>query len=268
MKSISSVAVLGLGYVGLPLAVILARHFHVTGYDLDSSRVSEIRAGQDRTREVSAETLADSTLELTDKVEDLKGAEFFIVAVPTPVDGTNQPDLTALQAASRQVGSVLAKGAVVVFESTVYPGVTEDFCGPLLEEASGLRCGVDFHIGYSPERINPGDREHSLERITKVVAGQTPEVSAVLKEVYGKLNNGNIFVAHDIRTAEAAKVIENAQRDINIAFINEVTEIFGKLGISVYDVLDAARTKWNFLDFKPGLVGGQCIGVDPFYLAH
>jgi len=268
VKSVSKISVLGLGYVGLPLAVVLARHFRVTGYDLDSSRISEIRAGQDRTREVSAAALADSALVLTDKIEDLKGTEFFIVAVPTPVDGTNQPDLSALRSASRQVGSVLTKGAVVVYESTVYPGVTEDVCGPILEEASGLRCGVDFHLGYSPERINPGDREHSLERITKVVAGQTPDVSALLKEVYGTLNNGNIFVAHDIRTAEAAKVIENAQRDINIAFINEVTEIFGKLGISVHDVLDAARTKWNFLDFQPGLVGGHCIGVDPFYLAY
>jgi len=268
VKSVSKIAVLGLGYVGLPLAVVLARHFRVTGYDIDSSRVSEIRVGHDRTREVSAATLANSTLVLADKVEDLKEAEFFIVAVPTPVDGTNQPDLTALRSASRQVGAVLTKGAVVVYESTVYPGVTEAVCGPILEQASGLRCGVDFHLGYSPERINPGDREHTLERITKVVAGQTPEVAALLKEVYGKLNNDNIFVARDIRTAEAAKVIENAQRDINIAFINEVTEIFGKFGISVHDVLDAARTKWNFLDFQPGLVGGHCIGVDPFYLAH
>ncbi len=268
MKSISKIAVLGLGYVGLPLAVALARHFRVTGYDLDSSRVSEISVGHDRTHEVSEAALTDSTLALTDKIEDLKEAEFFIVAVPTPVDETNRPNLAALRSASRQVGSVLAKGAVVVYESTVYPGVTEAVCGPILEEASGLRCGIDFHLGYSPERINPGDREHSLERITKVVAGQTPEVSALLKEVYGKLNDGNIFVAHDIRTAEAAKVIENAQRDINIAFINEVTEIFGRLGISAHNVLDAARTKWNFLDFQPGLVGGHCIGVDPFYLAY
>ena len=199
MKPVSKIAVLGLGYVGLPLAVALARHFRVTGYDLDSSRVSEIRAGHDRTREVSAAALTDSALVLTDKVEDLKEAEFFIVAVPTPVDETNRPDLAALRSASRQVGSVLTKGAVVVYESTVYPGVTEAVCGPILEEASGLRCGIDFYLGYSPERINPGDREHSLERITKVVAGQTPEVSVLLKEVYGKLNDGNIFVAHALK---------------------------------------------------------------------
>ncbi len=268
MKSISKIAVLGLGYVGLPLAVTLAKYFRVTGYDIDSTRIFELRSGQDRTREVSASALKNATLALTDKLTDLQGAELFIVAVPTPVDETSQPDLAALESASRQVGSVLGKGAVVVYESTVYPGVTEDFCGPILEEASGLRCGADFHLGYSPERINPGDTQHTVDRITKVVAGQTPDVAALLKEVYGHLNNGNIFVARDIRTAEAAKVIENAQRDINIAFINEVTEIFGKLGISAYDVLDAARTKWNFLDFQPGLVGGHCIGVDPFYLAH
>ena len=268
MKSVSRIAVLGLGYVGLSLAVALARHFRVTGYDIDSSRISEIRAGRDRTREVPAEALEDSSLQLADAVKELKGTDLFIVAVPTSVDTANRPDLTALEEASRTVGSVLAKGAVVVFESTVYPGVTEEVCGPLLEAASGLRSGVDFFLGYSPERMNPGDKEHTLKHITKVVAGQTPKVAALLQEVYGRLNDGNIFVARDIRTAEAAKVIENTQRDINIAFINEVTEIFGKLGLSAYDVLDAAATKWNFLDFRPGLVGGHCIGVDPFYLAH
>ncbi|MCE2510444.1 MAG: nucleotide sugar dehydrogenase [Alphaproteobacteria bacterium] len=268
MKSVSRIAVLGLGYVGLPLAVALARHFRVTGYDIDIKRISELREGQDRTREVAAEALGSPGLELTERLEALKGADLFIVAVPTPVDDAKRPDLAALKAAAEAVGSVLGPGAVVVFESTVYPGVTEEVCGPLLEKASGLRAGVDFFLGYSPERMNPGDQQHTLERITKVVAGQTPEVAALLKDVYGRLNDGNIFVALDIRTAEAAKVIENTQRDINIAFINEVTEIFGTLGLSTHDVLDAAATKWNFLDFRPGLVGGHCIGVDPFYLAH
>lgn len=268
MKSVSRIAVLGLGYVGLPLAVALARYFRVTGYDIDSSRISELRAGLDRTREVPNAVLESAGLQLVDMIEDLKGADLFIVAVPTPVDAINRPDLKALEEASQAVGSVLAKGAVVVFESTVYPGVTEEFCGPILETASGLRSGIDFFLGYSPERMNPGDKEHTLERITKVVAGQTSEVETILRDVYGRLNDNNIFIAHDIRTAEAAKVIENTQRDINIAFINEAADIFGKLGLSVYDVLDAAATKWNFLDFRPGLVGGHCIGIDPFYLAH
>ncbi|MGB1548048.1 MAG: nucleotide sugar dehydrogenase, partial [Alphaproteobacteria bacterium] len=203
MKSVSRIAVLGLGYVGLPLAVALAKHFRVTGYDIDSSRISELQAGRDRTREVPAEALKASNLDLTDQAEALKGAELFIVAVPTPVNAAKEPDLAALEEASRTVGSVLGPGAVVVFESTVYPGVTEVICGPLLEKTSGLRAGADFFLGYSPERMNPGDRQHTLERITKVVAGQTPEVAALLKEVYGRLNGGNIFIARDIRTAEA-----------------------------------------------------------------
>ncbi len=268
VKSVPRIAVLGLGYVGLPLAVALARHFKVIGYDLDSSRVSELRAGRDRTFEVSSEELQKSSLKVVGAAEELRGSDFFIVAVPTPVDTENRPDLSALREASRTVGAVLDENAVVVFESTVYPGVTENICGPILEKVSGLRCGVDFHLGYSPERINPGDRVHNIESITKVVAGQTPEVASRLKAIYGQINGGNIFVARNIRTAEAAKVIENTQRDINIAFINEVTTIFARLGLSVHDVLDAATTKWNFLDFKPGLVGGHCIGVDPFYLAH
>ena len=192
----------------------------------------------------------------------------FIVTVPTPVDSNNQPDLAAVRSACKTVGGRLARNAIVVFESTVYPGVTEDICGPALEAASGLSCGRDFFLGYSPERINPGDREHTIERITKVIAGQTPATVEVLRRVYGSITNGNLFVAKNIKTAEAAKVIENAQRDINIAFINEVTMIFQKLGLSAHDVLDAAGTKWNFLRFTPGLVGGHCIGVDPFYLAH
>jgi UDP-N-acetyl-D-glucosamine/UDP-N-acetyl-D-galactosamine dehydrogenase len=262
------VSVIGLGYVGLPLAIALARHFPVTGYDISRRRVAELREGDDRTGEVPPDVLRASPLALTHDDADIAGSGVFIVTVPTPVDRNNQPDLTAVRSACKTVGSRLTKNAVVVFESTVYPGVTEDICGPALEAASGLSCGRDFFLGYSPERINPGDREHTIERITKVIAGQTPATVDVLRQVYGSITNGNLFVARNIKTAEAAKVIENAQRDINIAFINEVTMIFQKLGLSAHDVLDAAGTKWNFLRFTPGLVGGHCIGVDPFYLAH
>lgn len=262
------IAVVGLGYVGLPLAVALARSFPVTGIDIDAARVAEIRAHTDRTLEVSSETLRASTLTVTTDVQEIADATIFIVTVPTPVSAHNEPDLTAVLGACTMVGRALRPGAIVVFESTVYPGVTEDLCGPALEAASGLACGRDFFLGYSPERINPGDREHTLERITKIVAGQTAEVAETLACVYGAINDGNIFIAANIKTAEAAKVIENAQRDINIAFMNEITLIFNRLGLSVYDVLDAAKTKWNFLPFAPGLVGGHCIGVDPFYLAH
>ncbi len=262
------VSVIGLGYVGLPLAVALARHFPVTGYDLSRRRIHELRDGVDRTNEVPPEVLQKSTLRLTSDDTAIAGSDVFIVTVPTPVDRENRPDLSAVLSACETVGKRLAKGDIVVFESTVYPGVTEELCGPALEAASALACGRDFFLGYSPERINPGDREHTVERITKVIAGQTPEVVEVLRRVYGAINGHNVFVAKNIKTAEAAKVIENAQRDINIAFINEVTMIFQKLGLSAHDVLDAAATKWNFLRFTPGLVGGHCIGVDPFYLAH
>ena len=262
------IAVLGLGYVGLPLAVALARHYKVTGFDIDAGRVAEIAAGRDRTGEVPAKRLAKSTLAVSTEEGELAGCDVFIITVPTPVDESNAPDLGAVLAACDIAGRQLSTGAIVVLESTVYPGVTEEHCGPRLEAASGLRCGTDFFLGYSPERINPGDREHTVERITKVVAGQTPEVTARLVALYGAVNGGNVFTARDIKTAEAAKVIENAQRDINIAFINEITMIFQKLGLSAYDVLEAAGTKWNFLDFAPGLVGGHCIGVDPYYLAH
>jgi UDP-N-acetyl-D-galactosamine dehydrogenase len=258
----------GLGYVGLPLAVALARHFPVTGYDISKHRVAELRDGIDRTEEVASEVLRTSALTVTSNDAEIAGSDVFIVTVPTPVDSENRPDLTAVRSACETVGRRLVKNAIVVFESTVYPGVTEDICGPVLERSSGLTCGRDFFLGYSPERINPGDREHTVERITKVIAGQTPSVEEVLRRVYGAVTNGNLFVARNIKTAEAAKVIENAQRDINIAFINEVTMIFQKLGLSAHDVLDAASTKWNFLRFTPGLVGGHCIGVDPFYLAH
>jgi UDP-N-acetyl-D-galactosamine dehydrogenase len=262
------IAVIGLGYVGLPLAINLARHYPVTGIDIDKRRVAELKAGDDRTREIERERLIATTMAFTSEPGDIRGFDIYIVTVPTPVDGNNDPDLGPVRGASKLVGGVMAKGAIVVYESTVYPGVTEDIAGPELEAASGMKCGTDFFLGYSPERINPGDREHTVDRITKVVAGQTPEVANILGEMYGKLTTGGVFMARDIKTAEAAKVIENAQRDINIAFINEVATIFQKMGLSVYDVLEAAGTKWNFLKFSPGLVGGHCIGVDPFYLAH
>jgi len=262
------ICVVGLGYVGLPLALHLARHFPVVGFDVDEARISELRNGKDDTGEVLSSELRGTSLHFSSDNRDIEDANLFIVTVPTPIDAKSEPDLRAIESACRLVGSVLGDGAVVVFESTVYPGVTEDICGPILEEASGRQCGRDFFLGYSPERMNPGDREHSVDKITKVVSGQTAEIAELLEQVYGKVTNGNIFVAENIRTAEAAKVIENAQRDINIAFINEMSMIFDKLGISTHSVLAAARTKWNFLNFEPGLVGGHCISVDPFYLAH
>lgn len=262
------VAIIGLGYVGLPLAVALAEGGPVIGYDISGTRISELRDGHDRTREIEPEDLKASSLVVTNDAADLKGFDVYIVTVPTPITSDNRPNLSALEAASDAVGRVIAAGAVVVFESTVYPGVTEDVCGPILADRSGLTIGKDLFLGYSPERINPGDKVHTVDKITKVVAGQTSEVGAFLAKLYGRMNNNNIHLAPDIRTAEAAKVIENAQRDINIAFVNEVASICMKLGISVYDVLEAARTKWNFLPFSPGLVGGHCIGVDPYYLSH
>ncbi|MEX6722969.1 nucleotide sugar dehydrogenase [Parapedomonas caeni] len=263
------VAVIGLGYVGLPLAVALARHFDTIGLDINQGRIEELRRGFDRTDEVPEDVMKASALKLTSAVEDCRGAEYFIVTVPTPVDADNMPDLKPVISACRSVGSVLEAGsrAVVVFESTVYPGVTEDICGPELERVSGLKRGVDFFLGYSPERINPGDREHTVDRITKVISGENPDVLEQLAELYGRVTTGGVFRAKNIKAAEAAKVIENAQRDINIAFINEVAMIFQRMGLSAYDVLEAAGTKWNFLKFSPGLVGGHCIGVDPYYLS-
>jgi UDP-N-acetyl-D-galactosamine dehydrogenase len=271
-SSAPSIAVVGLGYVGLPLAVALARHFRVVGFDIDLSRVEELGRGEDRTREIEPEILRSSSLRLSADAADLPGHSVYIVTVPTPVDAQNVPDLGPVRSASRTVGQALktrpAPGVIVVYESTVYPGVTEDICGPILEQQSGLVCGRDFFLGYSPERINPGDKVHTVDKITKVVAGQTSDVAATLAGIYGKVTSGGIHLAPTIKTAEAAKVIENAQRDINIAFINEIAMIFGKMDISTYDVLEAAGTKWNFLKFQPGLVGGHCIGVDPYYLAH
>ena len=261
-------AVIGLGYVGLPLALGLSRHYPVVGFDIDEARVAELRDGHDRTGETDPSALRESPLDVSADPADLEDCTVFIVAVPTPVDADSEPDLSALISACRIVGGVLPKGAVVIFESTVYPGVTEEVCGPELEIGSGLECGRDFFLGYSPERINPGDEEHTVDKIGKVVAGQTPEVADLMSRLYGAMTSGGVFVARDIRTAEAAKVIENAQRDINIAFINEVSMIFNRIGLRTHDVLEAARTKWNFIGFEPGLVGGHCIGVDPFYLAH
>ena len=262
------IAVIGLGYVGLPLAVALAQHFRVTGFDTDRAHLEALGKGRDRAGAVPPRALAASTLAFAADAAALAGSEIFIIAVPTPVDARNRPDLRAVRAACRTIGRHIAAGAIVVLESTVYPGVTEDICGPLIARASGLKCGRDFYLGYAPERMNPGDTEHTVDRITKVVAGQTPDVAERLAHVYGAVTGGDVFVARDIKTAEAAKSIENAQRDINIAFINEVAMICARLGLSVHEVLDAARTKWNFLDFTPGLVGGHCVSVDPFYLAH
>jgi UDP-N-acetyl-D-galactosamine dehydrogenase len=263
------VVVVGLGYVGLPLAVALAKRFDVTGLDIDARRVEELQAGTDRTREVEPEALQASTLKLTSSADDCRGADIYIVTVPTPVDADNQPDLRPVVGATRSLAALLdpARKPIVVYESTVYPGVTEEVCGPLIEEVSGLERGQDFFLGYSPERINPGDREHTVDRIVKVVAGENPEVLERLAALYGAATSAGVFRAASIKAAEAAKVIENAQRDINIAFMNEITQIFAKLDLSIWDVLEAAGTKWNFLKFQPGLVGGHCIGVDPYYLS-
>ena len=269
MSAGSRIVVVGLGYVGLPLAVALAKRYDVLGLDIDEGRVAELRRGHDRTREVEPDALKASSLVYSSSIEDGRGADTYIVTVPTPVDQANQPDLRPVLSATRALAAVLdpSRKPIVIYESTVYPGVTEDICGPEIERVSGLTRGQDFFLGYSPERINPGDREHTVDRITKVVAGENEAVLEALAEMYGAVTSGGTFRAASIKAAEAAKVIENAQRDINIAFMNEITQIFGKIGLSIYDVLDAAGTKWNFLKFQPGLVGGHCIGVDPYYLS-
>ncbi len=261
------IAVVGLGYVGMPLAVALSKYQSVIGYDINKDRIKELNDEWDRNREIRQEVLRSSTCVFTDDIKDIASADLYIVTVPTPIDENNDPDLTIVRNASKAIGQVLHSGNIVVYESTVYPGVTEDVCGRILEEESGLISGKDFFLGYSPERINPGDQEHTVENITKVVAAQNEEIAEILFKLYGQMNNGNIYKASNIKTAEASKAIENAQRDINIAFMNEVAIILNKMGLSVNDVIDAASTKWNFLPFKPGLVGGHCIGVDPYYLA-
>lgn len=264
------VVVIGLGYVGLPLAVALAARFECWGIDVNRARITELSEGHDRTGEIDRERMLATTLQLTADPADCPAADVYIVTVPTPIDSANRPDLSLVVKASRTVGAMLdgARQPIVVFESTVYPGVTEEICAPELEAASGLVCGRDFFLGYSPERINPGDREHTIDKITKVVAGQTPEVLDKVAALYDAITSGGVFRATSIRAAEAAKVIENAQRDINIAFMNEIAQIFGRMDLSIWDVLAAANTKWNFLRFTPGLVGGHCIGVDPYYLSH
>ena len=264
-----TLAVIGLGYVGLPVAVAFARAgFTVTGFDIDRLRVAELNRGEDRTREVDRETLMASRLRATHEAEDLRAADFFIVTVPTPIDAALQPDLTALLAASRTVGSVLKSGDIVVYESTVYPGSTEDDCLPVLEQASGLVGGRDFTVAFSPERINPGDRRHRFETIRKVVSGQDARTLDIVADTYGAVVEAGVFRAGSIKVAEASKVIENTQRDLNIALMNELALICARLGIDTADVLAAAGTKWNFLPFTPGLVGGHCIGVDPYYLTY
>jgi UDP-N-acetyl-D-galactosamine dehydrogenase len=261
------IGVIGLGYVGLPVALAFARRFPGTvGFDIHREKVEELRRGHDRNREQPAEALRATTLAMTSDPGDLRGRTIYVVAVPTPVDKNNVPDLTPVERASETVGRVMSKGCIVVYESTVYPGVTEDVCGPILERTSGLKRGVDFTLGYSPERINPGDKEHTLEKITKVVSGEDAATLERLASVYGAIVDAGVHRAPSIKVAEAAKVIENTQRDLNIALMNELAIIFDRIGIRTADVLAAAATKWNFLTFSPGLVGGHCIGVDPYYL--
>ena len=264
------IAVIGLGYVGLPLALKLSLNFNIVGFDVNSKRISDLKQGLDSTREVNKQKLINAlsnNLLLSNKEICLVDCEIFIVTVPTPVTEDNKPDLSFLENACITVGKVIKKKSTVVFESTVYPGITEDFCGKILEKQSGLKKNIDFFLGYSPERINPGDKIHTVDKITKVISANNKKTLNLLSKIYGSVTNGNVFKAKSIKVAEASKVIENSQRDINIAFVNEITKISMNLGISIYDVLDASKTKWNFLPFYPGLVGGHCIGVDPYYLA-
>ena len=261
------IAIIGLGYVGLPVALGLARRFPGTiGFDIDETRIAALSRGEDRTAEVDADVLKQTSLNFSSREEDLKGADIFIVCVPTPIDGDRRPDLRPLQSASETVGRALKKGAIVCYESTVYPGVTEDVCGPILARVSGHAQGKDFKLGYSPERINPGDKEHTFEKIRKVVAGEDLPTAHRLAEFYGAVVTAGVHLAPSIKVAEAAKVLENTQRDLNIALMNELAIICDLMGIRTKDVLQAAGTKWNFLNFTPGLVGGHCIGVDPYYL--
>ncbi|PZR18991.1 MAG: nucleotide sugar dehydrogenase [Flavobacterium psychrophilum] len=271
------ITIIGLGYVGLPLAVAMAKKHTVTGFDINLSRIQALNEYEDITREVDRASLeevikhlqpSENSLYLTSHVDDMKDSTYYIVTVPTPVDKNNKPDLTALHKASETVGTVLKKGDIVIYESTVYPGATEEECVPVLERVSGLKFNEDFFAGYSPERINPGDKEHTVEKILKVTSGSTPEAAVKVNELYKSVITAGTHLAPSIKVAEAAKVIENSQRDINIAFVNELSKIFNHLDIDTYAVLEAASTKWNFLPFKPGLVGGHCIGVDPYYLAQ
>ncbi len=270
MKDIK-IAVIGLGYVGLPLARIFSTKYITVGYDLNPSRVDELMNGVDSTLEVDNTLLQNAIkngLICTTDIEQIRDCNFYVVAVPTPVDKNKNPDLSPLYGASETVGKVISKGDIVVYESTVYPGVTEEECIPVVEKVSGLKYNQDFFAGYSPERINPGDKEHTVEKIKKVTSGSTPEIGKIVDDIYASVIGAGTHLAPTIKVAEAAKVIENSQRDINIAFVNELAKIFNRMGINTQDVLEAAGTKWNFLPFKPGLVGGHCIGVDPYYLAQ
>ncbi|TQV80231.1 nucleotide sugar dehydrogenase [Aliikangiella coralliicola] len=262
------ISVIGLGYVGLPVAVAFGNSHQVVGFDLSSERISELKNGKDRTLEVSDEELTAADIHFTCDPVDLKKADFHIVAVPTPINHARQPDLRPMLSASKTIGQQLKKGDIVVFESTVYPGATEEDCVPILEAESGLKCGEDFTVGYSPERINPGDKEHTFTKITKVVSGQDQKTLDIVADVYSSVVTAGVHKAATIKVAEAAKVIENTQRDLNIALMNELAVIFEKMNIDTLDVLEAAGTKWNFLPFRPGLVGGHCIGVDPYYLTY
>ncbi len=275
------IAIIGLGYVGLPLAVEFAKKFQVVGFDINKTRVEELKNNKDHTLETSSEELkevnvsslkvlqnADKGLWITDNLDEIAAANFYVVTVPTPVDKNNRPDLTPLYKASESVGKILKKGDIVVYESTVYPGATEEECMPILEKFSGLKFNKDFYLGYSPERINPGDKEHTVTKILKVTSGSTPEIAEKIDKIYKSIIIAGTHLAPTIKVAEAAKVIENSQRDVNIAFVNELSKIFRLMNIDTNDVLEAAGTKWNFLPFRPGLVGGHCIGVDPYYLAH
>lgn len=265
------IAVIGLGYVGLPLARLFSTKYPTVGFDMNKARVDTLMAGHDATLEVSDDLLQSAInngFKCTANLEDIRDCNFYVVAVPTPVDKNHNPDLSPLYGASTTVGKVISKGDIVVYESTVYPGVTEDECIPVVEKVSGLKFNVDFFAGYSPERINPGDKQHTVEKIKKVTSGSTLEVGEKVNEVYASVITAGTHLAPTMKVAEAAKVIENSQRDINIAFVNELSKIFTRMGIDTHDVLEAASTKWNFLPFKPGLVGGHCIGVDPYYLAQ
>ena len=271
MSNEIKIAVIGLGYVGLPLARLFSTKYKTIGFDISQSRVAELMSGHDSTLEVEdillRKALNDGFV-CTSDIEKIRDYNFYVITVPTPVDENNNPDLTPLRKASETVGKVISKGDIVVYESTVYPGVTEDDCLPVIEKISGLKYNIDFFAGYSPERINPGDKEHTVEKIKKVTSGSTPEIGELVDKIYASVITAGTHLAPSIKVAEAAKVIENSQRDINIAFVNELSKIFNKMGIDTYDVLAAAGTKWNFLPFKPGLVGGHCIGVDPYYLAQ
>ena len=268
MSSNRKICVVGLGYVGLPLAVLFGMNEKIIGFDINEKKIRELKANHDSMNEVSEEDLKQTDIDYTTDPEKIKEADFIIVSVPTPVDSTNKPDLTPIRKASETIGRHLTKGAIVVYESTVYPGVTEEVAAPILEKESGLRCGVDFKIGYSPERVNPGDKTHTIDKIVKVVSGMDEGSLNIIAETYATIVKAGVFKAKNIKTAEAAKVIENIQRDLNIGLMNELALIFQKIGISVYDVVEAAGTKWNFHKYYPGLVGGHCIGIDPYYLVH